>query len=99
MKLNFEERLLLSKLTKEQLLYLISIADDKEFEVFTQIVNYLIDQEKNIFFAEKEYDPVKLAASHAFSRGGIAKIVMFLHIMVGAKSELQRRSDKTRKKT
>ena len=98
MRLNYEERLLLSKLTKEQLLYLISIADDKEFIVFTQIINYLIDQEKNIFFGTKEFDKDKLAADHAFSRGGIAKLVMFMHIIAGAKSELGRRGKETRKK-
>lgn len=94
MKLNWEERQLLSKLTKEQLLYLISIADDKEFPVFTKIVNYLIDHEKNIFFGSKEFSKDKLATEHAFSRGGIAKLIMFLHIMAGAKSELARRGKK-----
>jgi hypothetical protein len=98
MKLNYEERLLLGKLTKEQLIYLSSLAENKEFDVFRQIVNYLIDQEKNIFFSSKEYDKDKLAADHAFSRGGIAKMVMFLHIIAGSKAELDHRSKETKKK-
>jgi len=97
MKLTGEERALLSKLSKEQLAFLAGIADDKEFSTLQDIVNYLMDHEKNVFFAEKEVDPAALAIDHAFARGGIAKLVMLLHIIGGSKHEIAKREEERKK--
>ncbi len=98
MKLTADERDILTRLTKEQLLFLSSIAGDTNFSVFSQIINFLIDQEKNIFFKNTAYDKEKLAADLAFSRGGVAKITMFYHVIVGSKAELDRRNEERKKK-
>ena len=92
MKLSAEERILLQKLTKDQLIFLSEIAGSEDYTVFIQIVNYLIEQEKNMFFRDTAYDKEKLSADLAFSRGTIAGITKFVHIIGAAKHELSRRN-------
>ena len=74
--------------------FLTEVAEHKNFGVFIDIVNLVIDQEKNIFFKKNEIEPAKLAVLHSYSRGGIARLVNLIHIIGGAKKELERRSKK-----
>lgn len=97
LKLSFEEQTILRRLSREQLAFLQELSEHKHFAVLTDVINFLIDQEKNVFFSEREVDPMKLAVLHHFSRGGIAKLVMLVHLIVGAKHELAIR-EKERKK-
>lgn len=94
MKLTADERALLSRLSKEQLIYLSEIADGKDFELLIDIINYFKDIEKDVFFRNSSYDKEKLSADLAFSRGSIAGQVKLIHIIGGAKVELERRSKK-----
>ena len=90
--LNAEERELLGKLSKNHLIFLTEVAED--FSLLVDIVNYFIDIEKNSFFKAKEINNETLAIDHAFSRGNIAGLTKFLHIIGGAKAELDRRNEK-----
>lgn len=92
-KLTNEERIILTKLSAAQLEFFSKLREDKDFFVLTDVINSLIDIEKNIFFKEDEskVDPMVLYAQHAYSRGGIAKLIALVHIIVGAEQELQSR--------
>lgn len=92
MKLTAEERQLLEKLSKSQLIYLSGLAEDKDFPVLTDITNFFINVEKNKFFGENETTEEALTIKHAFARGNVAGLVKLLHIIGTAKGELDRRS-------
>lgn len=87
-RISAEEKAILTRMTLDQLRFLDELADLKDFHMLIDIVNDLIDHEKNIFFSEREIQPEKLAVLHAFSRGGIAKLAMLIHIIGSAKAEL-----------
>jgi selenocysteine-specific translation elongation factor len=94
MRLSSEEKELLQKLPLRSLHFFKKIANDIEFKSFTEVSNHLIDLEKNQFFKEGiEHEPVKLAIDHAFSRGGIAMIVKYLHLIMAAQHEISRREE------
>lgn len=94
MKLTPEERQLLEKLSKDQLIYLTGLSDDKNFPILTDITNFFINVEKNKFFGENETTEEALTIKHAFARGNVAGLVKLLHIIGGSKAELDRRSKK-----
>lgn len=94
MKLSPEERQLLERLTKDQLIYLSALAEDKDFPILTEITNFFINVEKNKFFGENEVTEELMISRHAFARGSVAGLVKLLHIIGGAKAELDRRSKK-----
>jgi hypothetical protein len=89
--LNNEEISLLNSFKHDFLVRLGEIADHKSFNSLIYLANLMIDQEKNIFFTEKEMDKDKLAVTHAYSRGGIAKIMSFLRIIQGAKKKVMQK--------
>lgn len=90
-----EERLILHKLSNEQLLFFKKLASDKDFYTLKEVVNILIDIEKNVFFGvnEAKIDPQKLHAQHAYARGGIGKLTNLLRLIVAADHELQYREN------
>ena len=92
-KLTNEERMILRKLSNPQLFFLKGIAEHKDFLTLPGIVNVLIDTEKNIFFADDETQntPEVLYAKHAYARGGIAKLTIFMRLIVGAQQEISYR--------
>lgn len=94
MKLTLEEKQLLERLTKEQLIYLSQLAENKDFPTLTAITNFFIEIEKNKFFGENETTEEALTIKHAFARGSVAGLVKLLHIIGGSKVELDRRTKK-----
>lgn len=99
-KLNNEERLILQKLSIEQLQFFKKLASDKNFSSLKEVVNILIDVEKNIFFAtnESKLTPDTLFAQHAYARGGIGKLTTLLRIIVSAEYELEVRENERLKR-
>ena len=97
--LSAEERKLLEHLDREQLQFFSKIKGDKDYELFRDAVNLLIDYEKNIFFSEDEsqYTREVWQAKHAYARGKVASFVMLLHLLVGSVAELERRQGKKEK--
>lgn len=100
MRLNNEERIILQKLSNDQLQFFKKLASDKEFTALKEVVNVLIDVEKNIFFAtnESKVTPDTLFAQHAYARGGIGKLTTLLRIIVAAEYELEIRGNERLKK-
>lgn len=100
LRLSNESRLILSKLDISQLSFLSSIKLNKDFQTFQDVVNLLIDIEKNSFFGDDEskYENPVWQARHAYARGGIAKLIMLLNIIVGAEVEMQRREQERKKR-
>jgi hypothetical protein len=92
--LNIEEKALLYHLGKEELVKLVLMGESKGFPVMVDLVNKLIDQEKNIFFGEKAFTAERLYYLHAYSSGGIAKLISLMRVIVGAKKELREREGK-----
>lgn len=92
--------MILEKLENTQLSFLTKIKHDKEFATFKEIINILIDVEKNSFFGDDEskYDNHVWQARHAYARGGIAKLILFMNIMVGSEMEFNRRESERKKK-
>ena len=64
----------------------------------TSIANFLIDQEKDQFFKEKEYDPQALATQHAYSRGRVGGVTLFTRLIAASEEELQKRDNKRKEK-
>lgn len=97
--LSLEEKQILQSLTIKQLHFLKKVYTDNEFDTLKAVANFVIDVEKNIFFAQQEtkYSPDVLYAQHAFARGTVGGITKLLHIFAGAEAELIRR-EKERKK-
>ena len=95
--LTAEERDVLRALSKEHLIFLAKIADDKDFQLLIDIVNHFKDVEKDVFFKNPSYDKEKLSADLSFSRGSIAGQVKLIHIIGGAKIELQKREEERKK--
>jgi hypothetical protein len=100
-RLSLEELKLLQHLSNEQLSYFSDIGVSAKFQYFKDLVNYLIDQEKDIFFVEDEsrFDDSTWKAKHAYARGGIAKLVKLIHIIYGSNGELMRRDEERKKKS
>ena len=98
-KLTNEERLILQKLTNEQINFLKSI-DEKGLTTLKQIVNTLIDIEKNIFFGTEgsKLTPDGLYAKHAYARGGIARLTTLLRIIAGSEHESSLREEERKKR-
>lgn len=96
--LTIEEQRMLQKLNLTQLYFLKRIKNDKDAETFKQIVNMLIDIEKNIFFGENEISRDDLFAKHAYARGGIGKLTTLFRIIQGSEAELDRREAERKKK-
>lgn len=92
--LSAEEREVLATLSIEQLEFFSEVSRHKNFPHFLEVINLMINQEKNIFFTKNEINPDKLFALHAFSRGGIAKLVILIHIIGSSSGELSRRTKK-----
>jgi hypothetical protein len=100
--LNNEERRILAKLTNTQLQFFSKLSQDKDFSTLKDVVNLLIDVEKNIFFAtnESKETPDTLYALHAYSRGGIAKITTLVRIIVASSYEIEaRENERLKRKT
>lgn len=92
LRLTGQERELLERLPLRTLAFFKKIQNDTEFKSFQEVVNHLIDLEKNQFFKEGiEHEPQKLAIDHAYSRGGIAMIIKFLHLIFAASHEIDKR--------
>ena len=91
-----EERVILKSLEVEQLQFLSKLKDDVQFQTFKDIVNFLIDLEKDQFFGEDEskYSETVWQAKHAYARGGVGKLIMMLHVIYASGDELNRRQDK-----
>lgn len=99
MKLTPEERYVLEKMSVKGLQFLARIESDKDFKTLIDIVNFLIDYEKNQVFAMKENDKDKLAVEHAFSRGIVAGESKVLILIKAAQGELSRREELREKKS
>lgn len=95
LKLSGEEVSILKQLNDKQLAYLSKLSNEKDFYVFKQIINVLINIERDYFFGSNTVDPQKLYDTHNFSRGGIAKLVTLGHLIGGAVVELERRHIKS----
>ena len=78
-------------MSEKQLLFFSDLAKQPLFPEFVNLVTMMIDQEKNIFFLEKEFDPQQLASAHAYSRGGVAKLRQLIRIIGLSEQELLRR--------
>jgi hypothetical protein len=100
LRLSSEEQHILRKLTTEQIAFLKTIKNDKNFATLKTIVDILIDTEKNLFFGENEgkYTPDTLYAKHAYARGGIGKITSFLRIIIASEQESLHREEERKKK-
>lgn len=100
LRLSNEIKMILKGLSAPQLAFLSGIKDDKDFQTFADIVNTLIDIEKNSFFGDDEskYESSVWQARHAYSRGGVAKLIMLLHIVMGAQQEMISREQERKKK-
>jgi len=92
MKLTLEEREILGKLTKEELIFLSQFSDEKNYETLVKIANFFIDIEKNLFFKGTKFTNEQLANEHSFARGSIAGITKFVHVIAASNQELLRRS-------
>lgn len=94
--LSAEERGVLEKLDTDQLQFFSKLKDDKDFPVFKDTINLLIDLEKNQFFGDDEskYQEHVWQARHAFARGGVGKLVSLLRIIYASGDELNRRLKK-----
>lgn len=99
-RLSNEERGILERLSSEQIQFLNKIVSDNEFRTLKEIVNLLIDVEKNLFFKidEAKFEPMTLYADHAYVRGGIAKLTTLLHIIAGSEHEALRREEERKKR-
>lgn len=99
-RLSNEARIILKKLSTPELTFLKSIKEDKGFSTFSEIVNTLIDLEKNQFFGDNEsaYENPVWQARHAYARGGVAKLILLTNIIVAAGSELEAREEERKKK-
>ncbi len=94
LKLSAQEKELLGKLPLRSLRFFKKISLDPEFKSFKEVANELIDIEKNQFFKEGiEHEPVKLAIDHAYSRGSIAMLIRFFHLVVSASHEIAKREE------
>ncbi len=87
-RLTFEEDKLVKNMSNDQLRFFMELAKHKDFVVFVDLVNLLIDYEKDYFFGDQEFEPTKLAVDHAFSRGGVAKLTMLLRLIAASEKEL-----------
>ncbi len=88
--LTAEEAKLLSQLPIESLKILVEIKESgRLFVVVSDIVNRVIDIEKNYIFGLGENQ--NLQSEHAFSRGKAAFGASFIKLIMGAGSELARR--------
>lgn len=93
-----DERDVLKLLSKEHLVFLSEISEHKDFQLLIDIINHFKNIEKDVFFKNSSYDKEKLSADLQFSRGSIAGQVKLIHIIGGAKLELQRREEERKKK-
>ena len=95
-KLSIEEQAILHKLNNDQLRFLVEIDENSKKERLVEVLNLLINREKDVFFQENglKLDPEKLYALHAFSRGSVTAYVTLFHLLKGAKLELVKRNDK-----
>lgn len=100
LKLTNEERQILEKLNNTQISFLKKIYRDKDFVTLKDIVNILIDIEKNVFFGTDGSKLTRsgLFAKHAYARGGIARLATLLRIMAGSELESERRENERKKK-
>lgn len=91
--LSGEEKAILLKLSNDQLRVLSQFKETAAFIALTDVINMLIDIDKNIFFSlnEGKIEPVALACEHAYVRGGIAKNITLQRIIHGCEYELRRR--------
>lgn len=98
-RLTLEAQAVIKKMDNDQLSYLSSIGTSSKFQIFKDLVNLLIDQEKNMFFGDDEskYDDSTWRSKHAYARGGIAKLIMLIHIIYGSQAELNRREEERKK--
>lgn len=98
-KLTHEERLILQKLSNQQLAFLKEI-EDRGLSTLKDIVNILIDIEKNIFFSvdESKFSQDALYAQHAYARGGIARLTTLLRIIAGSEQEALIRENERKKR-
>lgn len=93
-RLSVELKAILERLSGKQLDFLASIAQMKTFPEFATIVNLLIDNEKNKFFGENEYDEKRLALDHTYSRGMIGGLIQFGKLIAASQHELEKRGEK-----
>ena len=98
--LSGEERMMLAKMTNEQLRILSEFKETKAFMAFADLISNMIDIDKNIFFARNEAktDPIALACEHAYVRGSAARGVMIQRLILGCSQELLRRKEESEKK-
>lgn len=97
--LSGEERNVLRQLNNEQLRLLVQLKDRAEFQAIIDLVNLMIDIDKNYFFRENEgaMEPVQLALKHAYRRGASARGIEITRMIQGASSEILQREEATRK--
>lgn len=100
LRLSHEATMILRGLDTPQLHFLNSLRQDKDFSTFSEIINLLIDTEKNMFFGEDEskYSEGVWQARHAYARGGIAKLIMLTQIIIGSEIELNYREGERKKR-
>ena len=93
--LSVEEWQVLKKLNNEQLRLLTEFKDRKEFQALVDIVNIMIDIDKNYFFSENEGNmkPMELALKHAYLRGANARGIVITRLIASASSEILRREE------
>jgi len=98
-KLSIEDQAILHKLNNDQLRFLLELDEHKDNRVFIEIINLLIDREKEISFQKsiRDYNPQKIYGLHAMSQGIVTAYVNFFHLVKGARLELDRRSKESKK--
>lgn len=99
-KTSNEERIILKRLSTEQLSFLSSLRQNQDFSTFLEIIDMVIDLEKNSFFGENEsmYENPVWQARHAYARGGVAKLIMITRLIAAAEEELGRREEERKKR-
>src|SRR3990167_4253218 len=88
-----EERALLEKLDIKTLLFMDKIFHEKDFFLLVDLFAKIKNLEKNLFFDEKEWEPIKLALKHKYSIGRIDGVASMFRLMFGAVEELSKRKN------
>lgn len=98
-KLSNEELSALMQLDNDQLRALRDLRDTKAFLAMHDLVNVLIDYEKNYLFSinERRMTPTELALKHAYSRGLCGAGAKLLRLITASQGELARREEAKKK--
>lgn len=98
LKLSIEEKLLLEKLPLAHLQFFRALSEDKNFPLLKDLVNYLINDEKNFVLGLNTKNPNEALYEIAYARGGIKILRKLVEIILGSKQEIANREEERKKR-